>query len=419
MSPLHITYIVVLGACMLASGFISGSETAIIGIPRERVHQFADTERGRRLEELVTDYDSTLSTLLVANNFVNILGAAIATTLFIDLVGEDWGPWLSTLVVTAIILVVGEITPKSLAARYPERFSLAVAPTIHRMRVVLRPIARVFQSIARGLFRMLRIPIADSPGVTEDDIRAMAELGEEGGEIEAMEREIIHSLFELADRTVREVMTPRREVVTLTAPVAMVTIREAVTRTAHARFPVIENDLDELVGILYVKDVIRTNFDPSTDEIAAVIREPVYVPESKSILELLREMRERRWGFAVVTDEHGGVEGIVTIKDLIAELTGELQDEFDPGSPAVVQVSVRRWLVDGRLPLEDLQAAVGLEFPSGEYSTVGGLFLDVAGRIPEVADSIVVAGTQMTVLRMDRHRIDRLRVDLLQSRESG
>jgi putative hemolysin len=412
-SPLTITYIVVLGVCILASGFFSGSETAIIGIPRERVRQFEGSDRGRHLAELVGDYDSTLSTLLVANNFVNILGAAIATVLFIDLVGEDWGPWLSTLVVTATILVVGEITPKSLAARYPERFGLVVAPTIHRLRVVLRPVARVFQAIARGLFRILRIPLDDAPGVTEDDIRAMAELGEEGGEIEAMEREIIHSLFELADRTVREVMTPRREVVTLTAPVAMVSIREAVTRTAHSRFPIIESDLDELVGILYVKDVIRTTFDPSPADIAAVIREPVYVPESKSILELLREMRERRWGFAMVTDEHGGVEGIVTIKDLIAELTGELQDEYDPGSPAVVQVSVRRWLVDGRLPLEDLEEAIDIRFPSGEYSTVGGLFLDIAGRIPDVADSITVDGTLITVLRMDRHRIDRLRVDVL------
>ncbi|MEE8331772.1 MAG: hemolysin family protein [Acidimicrobiia bacterium] len=412
MSALQIAYVAVLGVCIVASGFFSGSETAIIGIPRERVRQLGDTERGRRLGELVADYDSTLSTLLIANNFVNIVIATLAAVLFIDLLGESWGPWLSTLAVTAVILVIGEITPKSLAARYPERYSLTVAPTIHRLRVVLRPLARIFQAIARGVFRLLRIPLNDAPVVTEDDIRAMAELGEEGGEIEAMEREIIHSLFELADRSVREVMTPRREVVTLSAPVTMDSIREAVTKTAHARFPVIDGGLDELVGILYVKDVIRTSFDPSSGDISSIIREPIYVPESKPILELLREMRERRWGFAVVTDEHGGVEGIVTVKDLIAELTGELQDEYDPGSPAVVQVAQRRWLVDGRLPLEDLAEAIGVAFPDGEYSTVGGLFLDVAGRIPEVADSINLDGTELTVLRMDRHRIDRLRVDV-------
>jgi putative hemolysin len=412
MSALHIAYLVVLAACILASGFFSGSETALIGIPRERVRQLGRSERGRHLEALVKDYDSTLSTLLVANNFVNILGAAIATTIFIDLVGEDWGPWVSTIAVTAVILVVGEITPKSLAARYPERYSLIVAPTIHRLRVFLRPIARVFQAVARGLFRLLRIPMEEGPQVTEEDIRAMAELGEEEGEIEMMEREIIHSLFELADRPVREIMTPRRDVVTLQAPLTMATIRAAVSRTAHARFPVIDGDLDELVGVLYVKDVIRAGFEPSPEQIARVIREPIYVPESKSILSLLREMRERRWGYAVVTDEHGGVEGIVTMKDLIAELTGELQDEYDPGSPAVVQVAKHRWLVDGRLPLEDLEQALGVDLPAGEYSTVGGLFLDVAGRIPDVADTVRVDGIELTVLRMDRHRIDRLRVDL-------
>ena len=412
MSVLQIVYLAVLGVCILGSGFFSGSETALVGIPRERVRQLGDSDRGSDLADLVADYDATLSTLLVANNFVNILGAAIATTLFIDLIGEDWGPWISTLVVTAVILVVGEITPKTLAARYPERYGLFVAPTIHRLRVVLRPIARVFQSVARGLFRLLRIPMEETAQVTEADIRAMAELGEEEGEIEEMEREIIHSLFELADRPVREVMTPRRDVVTLNNPLDMATIRAAVSRTAHARFPIIDGDLDHLVGVLYVKDLIRAGFDATPDEIATVVRDPVYVPESKSILALLREMRERRWGFAVVTDEHGGVEGIVSMKDLIAELTGELHDEYDPGSPTVVQVAQRRWLVDGRLPLEDLETDLGVELPEGEYSTVGGLFLDVAGRIPDVADSVTVRALELTVLRMDRHRIDRLRVDM-------
>ncbi len=412
MNALRVAYLVILGACFLASGFFSGSETALIGLPRERVPQLERTRRGRRVADLVADPDAMLSTLLVANNFVNIMAAAIATALFIDLAGEDWGPWLATLVVTAVILVVGEITPKSVAARYPVQFSLTVAPTIWTLSRLLRPLSGVFQGASRALFRLFRIPFGPAPQeITEDDIRTMALLGEEVGEIHAVEREIIHSLFHLADRPVREVMTPRPSVVTLTDPVTIGDVREAVAASAHSHFPVIKDDLDRLIGVLYVKDVVRRPFDPSPAEIHSLLREPVFVPESKPILELLQEMRQRRWGFAVVSDEHGGVEGVVTIKDLIAELTGELQDEYDPGTPAILQMGPNSWVTDGRVPIEDLAAALDRELPAGAYTTIGGLILDLAGRIPDEGDSVSHDGLMFTVLRMDRHRVDRIKVE--------
>ena len=210
MSPINIVYIAILAICAVGSGFFSGSETALIGIGRERVHQVSTLgRRGKRVAQLVADPERLLSTLLVANNLVNILGAAVATTLFISLIGEQWGPWVSTLVVTVVVLIVGEITPKTIAARYPERFSLAVAPTIWRLSLVLSPIARLFTAVTRGLLRLFRISNDDdSRGVTEADIKALAELSAAGGEIEAAEREIIDALFTLADRPVREVMTP-------------------------------------------------------------------------------------------------------------------------------------------------------------------------------------------------------------------
>lgn len=415
MNPTTIAYVAILAFCAIGSGFFSGSETALIGIGRERVHQVSNLgRRGKRVAQLVAEPERLLSTLLVANNLVNILGAAVATTLFISLVGTQWGPWLSTLVVTIVVLIVGEITPKTLAARYPERFSLAVAPTIWRLSLVLSPIARLFSAVTRGLLHVFRISTDDDyQGVTEADIKALAELSAAGGEIEAAEREIIDSLFTLADRPVRDVMTPRVDIVTLDNPVTMENVRAAVTNAAHSRFPVTGGDLDDLVGILYVKDVLRLNGDPSPTAIASLIRKPTFVPESTPILRVLQDMRARRFTLALILDEHGGVEGIVTIKDLVSELVGELQDEYDPGVPSVVQIGPDRWLADGRLPMDDLSETLEHAFPEGPYSTVGGLFLASAGHIPSDGHQLTVDHYRMLVMKMDRNRIDRIRIDKL------
>lgn len=413
MSPLNIAYTAILALCAVGSGFFSGSETALIGIGRERVHQVSTVgRRGRRVAQLVADPERLLSTLLVANNLVNILGAAVATTLFISLLGAKWGPWVATLSVTVVVLIVGEITPKTLAARYPERFSLAVAPTIWRLSLVLGPVARTFTAVTRGLLRLFRITDDnDNRGVTEADIKALAELSAAGGEIEAAEREIIESLFTLADRPVRDVMTPRVDIVTLGVPVTIDDVREAIANAAHSRFPVTGGGLDDLVGILYVKDVLRLKGDPSPAEIAALLRHPTYVPESTPILQVLQDMQTRRFTFALVLDEHGGIEGTVTIKDLVSELVGELQDEYDPGLPSIVQISPGNWMADGGLAIDDLADTVGHAFPEGPYSTVGGLFLAAAGHIPSDGHQLTIDSHRLVVMRMEKNRIDRIRIE--------
>jgi CBS domain containing-hemolysin-like protein len=413
MNVAYVAYLVILAFCTAASGFFSGSETAFIGISQERVHRLARTgRRGQRVEQLLADPERLLSTLLVANNLVNVLAAAVATTLFISLVGEQWGPWLATVAVTAVILVFGEITPKTVAARYPERFVLAVAPSIWQLSRVLAPVAHFFAAITRGLLRLLRIPIDRSSHlVTEEDIRALAELGHRGGEIEEAEREIIDALFDLADRPVREVMTPRLDMVTLTEPVSIDSVRDAVKATGHSRFPVTGEDQDDMRGILYVKDLFQQRHELEPEAIGALLRTPQYVPESATILATLQQMRRQRFAFGIVLDEHGGVEGLLTAKDLLAELVGELQDEYDPGIPTVVGIDERTWLADGRLSLEDLSEAIGLALPEGPYSTAAGLFMASSGKVPEEGEVVDLDRVRLVVLQMDRNRIDRMRVE--------
>ena len=406
-------YVGILAVCTALSGFFSGSETALIGISRERVHQLAALgHRGQRLEQLVSDPGRMLSTLLVANNTVNVLSATVATILFVSLIGETWGPWVSTGFMTALLLVFGEITPKTIAARYPEEFSLRVAGPIWKLSIVLAPIASFFSAITRAILKLLGIDSDNGVSrVTEDDIRALAELGHRGGHIEDAEREIIDAVFNLADRSVRDVMTPRLDIVTLSHPLSASAIRQAVAETGHSRFPVSPENLDELTGIVHVKDLLQ---HPDLDEqrdLSSLIRPPAYVPETMSILDTLEDMRARRNGMAVVVDEHGGVEGIVTIKDLVSELVGELQDEYDSGEPAAVTISTGLWIVDGRLDIEDLAETIDHELPEGPYSTVGGFIMTLFEKVPDEGDQITADGRRYTVMKMDRQRVDSIRVE--------
>jgi putative hemolysin len=408
-------YLGILAICTISSGFFSGSETALIGISRERVHMLAEESgAGRKLEQLISEPERMLSTLLVANNAVNVLSASVATLLFISLLGEAWGPWIATVVMTAVLLVFGEITPKTIAARHPEKFSLAVAPSIWNLSIVLAPVASFFTAITRGLLRLLRID-ADGAGdgVTDDDIRALARLGERGGHIEEAEREIIDALFHLDDRAVREVMTPRLSIVSLPTPLTAAAVREAVTETGHSRFPVSAGDLDDLVGIIAVKDLLLNPEYETAPNLDRLLRRPNYVPETMSVLDTLSEMRSKRYGMAVVVDEHGGVEGIVTIKDLVAELVGELQDEYDPGAPSLIQVGPKLWVADGMLDISVLGVEIDSHLGDGPYSTVGGFIMAMFGRIPEEGDVHESDDFRFTVTAMDRQRIDSVKVESL------
>jgi CBS domain containing-hemolysin-like protein len=408
-------YLGILAVCTVLSGFFSGSETALIGISRERVHLLAEeSSAGKKLEQLISEPERMLSTLLVANNAVNVLSASVATLLFISLLGDAWGPWIATVVMTAVLLVFGEITPKTIAARHPERFSLAVAPWIWNLSIFLAPIASFFTAITRGLLRLLRIDANGAgDGVTDDDIRALARLGERGGHIEEAEREIIDALFHLDDRAVREVMTPRLSIVSLPTPLTAAAVREAVTETGHSRFPVSAGDLDDLVGIIAVKDLLLNPEYETAPNLDRLLRRPNYVPETMSVLDTLSEMRSKRYGMAVVVDEHGGVEGIVTIKDLVAELVGELQDEYDPGAPSLIQLGPKLWVADGMLDISVLSSQIDTDLDDGPYSTVGGFIMAMFGRIPGEGDVYESDDFRFTVTAMDRQRIDSVKVESL------
>lgn len=228
----------------------------------------------------------------------------------------------------------------------------------------------------------------------------------EAVEPDKQEREILRALAALRETSVREVMTPRVDVVALAEPVTAEDVARAVKESGHSRFPVFHGDLDHLIGVLFVKDLFRMSDEPSPAAIARRLRKPFFLPEAKRVLEALGEMRGRRNAFGVVVDEHGGVEGVITVKDLVSELVGDLPDEFDrPEDALVSRVDVSRWLVDGACTLADFEDEIGLELPDGEYVTVGGFLLDRFGRIPEEGDTVLHDGWEFRIAEMERRRI--------------
>ncbi|MDH3307065.1 MAG: hemolysin family protein [Acidimicrobiia bacterium] len=402
-----------LGLCLIASGFLSGSETAVVAIPRERLARL-EGRRGGALLALASHPERTIGTILVANNFVNILAAALATILAVDLLGERWGTVVATFGLTAVVLVVGEITPKTLASRFPERYGLAVAPALWRASRFLNPVSRVFRSISNFILKLVGADVDDDRSVTEDDVKALALLGEQAGEIEQEERQLIEALFSATDRLIRDVMTPRVDVVSLHLPLDEPAIRRAVAETGHSRFPVLETrgDVDRLAGVLYVKDLLRTNTPLTAERTHRLLREPFFVPETAPLMAVLHEFRTRRIGIAVVLDEHGGIEGIVTAKDLVSELVGHVHDEYDPGAPAAAATGDGEWTADGSMTVDDLADTIGVELPEGPFTTTAGMFLFLFGDIPAEGDTVEVGRVRMTVADMDRRRIGRVRVSV-------
>lgn len=414
----QVVLVAILSVCLVLSGFLSGSETAVVAIPRERLDQLAALgPNGRRLSLLVAEREATIGAILLANNFVNILAAAVATLLATSLWGETRGTVLATIGMTVLVLIFGEITPKMLAARFPEQYGLTVASPLWTMKLVLSPISESFVWIGRLILKVVGVRRDSSASVTEEDVLALAALGVAEGGIDEDRSEIIESLFETADRPIREVMTPRVDVVYLTAPLHEVAIRKAVAESGYSRFPVVDESggLDDLLGVLYVKDMIRRPGSLSEEELRSLVREPHFVPESAQLLDVLRDFKSRRIGYAAVVDEHGGFEGLISAKDLVGEVMGDMSEHDDPNVPRVRKVYDNLWRADGRTPVEDIEDALGVDLPEGPYATLAGFLLAERGDMLEEGDKVGWEGIEFIVTEKDRNRIAQVRLRRLPS----
>ncbi len=414
MDPEATWQIIVLFLLLLGSAFFSASETALMTLSKIRIRHMVEEEvpGAERISRLVDNSGKLLGAILVGNNVVNIGASALATAVLIQIFG-DKGVGLATVGMTILILIVGEITPKTLAAQYSERVALTVAPAIALVIRILGPATTVMVSITNMIIRLFggRVNVRQ-PFITEEELRTMVNVGHEEGVLEGAEKKMIHNVFEFGDSRVKDVMTPRTDMVAIEVSSSYEEIIGVFREEQFSRIPVYEDTPDHVVGILTVKDLILYNYQGSESQfdIYQFLREPHFTYEFKPVAELLKELQHKRLGLAVVLDEYGGTAGIITMEDLVEEIVGEIRDEYDDHEQDIEVVRENEYILEGSTRIDELNELIGTHLESEDFDSIGGYVLGLFGRLPETHERIEADGITFVVEEVDKNRIESLRI---------
>lgn len=415
--------LIVLLVLLILSAFFSASETALTSIGRLKVRRLImEKIRGSKSLQYLTDNPSRmLSTILIGNNIVNICASVLAGGIVMrytaQLGSTGVAIGVATGAMTFIILVFGEITPKTVAIRNAEKISLFVAPIISTLEVVVRPVAYLLSFVSRPFIRFFggRIP-KKGPFITEKEIKMLVSIGEREGVIEEEEREMITSIFEFGDTTVREVMTPRPDMQCIEVKEPIENAIKTIQEGGHSRIPVYDGSMDNIIGVVYAKDFLKVMGEDLTKlNLRDFLRPPLIIPEGKKIDDLLHQMQSARTHVAIIVDEYGDTAGLVTLEDLIEEIVGEIYDEFEKKVKPVEKIDKNTTIIDARLSIKDINKLLKINLPEREeeYGTVSGFVFTLLGKIPAVGDSVRYGEFEISVERVHRRRITRLKITKL------
>ena len=404
--------------CIVLSAFFSATETAFSACNRVKLKTVEGPrkERAQIALSLLEKYDSLITTVLIGNNLVNIVATAIATLLFTTRIlpgKEDLATTIASIVMTVVILFVGEVGPKTLAKQQPEKFAMAVGPAIRVLMVILKPLDLLF-SLWRKLLSKLVKPEREENQI-EEELMTIIDEAQTEGDIEEDEGKLIRSAIEFNDQNASDIMTPRVDVTAIEDTATIEEAADLFRDTWFSRIPVYHEDLDHIVGILNEKDFYKKTHEGCT-EITEIMKEPVFAPASLAISNLLKLFRTSKTHLVILLDEFGGTDGIVTMEDVLEELVGEIYDEHDEISEEVVEQEDGSLIVDGSMQLEELMEKFGLE-NTYDADTVGGWAGEMLEKVPEVGDSFTLRGYQFTVMEMDGFRVTRMQVAKLPPEE--
>ena len=404
--------------CIALSAFFSATETAFSACNRVKLKTVEGPrkERAQIALSLLEKYDSLITTVLIGNNLVNIVATAIATLLFTTRIlpgKEDLATTIASIVMTVVILFVGEVGPKTLAKQQPEKYAMAVGPAIRVLMVILKPLDLLF-SLWRKLLSKLVKPEREENQI-EEELMTIIDEAQTEGDIEEDEGKLIRSAIEFNDQNASDIMTPRVDVTAIEDTATIEEAADLFRDTWFSRIPVYHEDLDHIVGILNEKDFYKKTHEGCT-EITKIMKEPVFAPASLAISNLLKLFRTSKTHLVILLDEFGGTDGIVTMEDVLEELVGEIYDEHDEISEEVVEQEDGSLIVDGNMQLEELMEKFGLE-NTYDADTVGGWAGEMLEKVPEVGDSFTLRGYQFTVMEMDGFRVTRMQVAKLPPEE--
>jgi putative hemolysin len=404
-------YAVLLVACIILSAFFSGSETAFISLQKIRLEHLVSTKvRGaKRVARMVERPEKFLSTVLLGNTFVNTATAALATALAI-VRWPEYGILISTAVTTVILLIFAETTPKTVAAHHNERFSLLAVRPLELISWLFTPFVFVLSWIASGLTSISGGEAVPRSLATADEIRNMITVGHREGTVEENEAKMLHKVFDFGDRPVREVTIPRPEVIAIEYNSPISEFLALYAESPISRFPVFQDNMDNVVGILSIKDVLMglAKGEITRESLVNDLVRPAYfTPETKLINELFAEMRDNNYRVAVVIDEFGGTEGIVSLSRLVEEIVGPVGDELAAAEKDYERINSYTFQVDGGMRIEEINSEMGLDLPeSDEYETIAGLILSLLGHIPKQGEQIRFKNVKMVITRMKSRKIE-------------
>ena len=413
MNPSDAGQIAALVILLILSAFFSASETSMMSLSKIRLRHLQE-ERVRHADtvgHLIEKPNRFLGAILVGNNLVNIAASAIATVLFTKHFGGS-GAIIATVVMTILILVFGEITPKSMAAAKSEQVSLKLAPLIVIVVKLFTPITFIIMSITNFFIRIVggKEQLNPQPFITEEELKTMVNVSREEGVIEGEEHTMIYNVFAFGDSQAKDVMTPRTDMIALNHEASYDDVVESFRNEQFSRIPVYQETTDNIIGVVHIKDLILNNVSRENFVLHDVMQEPYFTYEFKRTAELFEDMRQKHVPIAIVLDEYGGTAGVVTMEDLVEEIVGDIADEYDLADLEIEVIREDEYVVDGGTRIDLVNEMLGIKIESEDFDSIGGFILGELGGLPDEGEIIVVDGTTFKVEKIDKNRIDSLRV---------
>ncbi len=411
--------IVVVGILLALSAFFSSAETALTTVNKMKVRTLADAgdKRALTLMKVIDDPGKMLSAILVGNNIVNLSASSLMTALTIRVFGNK-AIGIATGVLTLLILVFGEISPKTVATLHAESIAMKYANYIYGLMLLMTPVIFVINQISMGFLFLLRVDPNKKPeAITEDELRTIVEVSHEEGVIESEEKKMINNVFDFGDSVAKDVMVPRIDMVFVDVDSTYEELLEVFRREKFTRIPVYEGTTDNVVGIINMKDLLLYD-QTKCFSIRDLLREPIYTYEYKNLAELMVEMRKTFNNIVIVLDEYGATAGMITLEDMLEEIVGEIRDEYDEDEEdEVLELSSDEYMVNGSAKLDDLNEHLGLKLKSEDYDSIGGLVIGLLDHLPEQGEEVDHGNLHLKVEQMDKNRIDKIRLRINEPEE--
>ncbi len=405
---------------LLLSAFFAGIESSFFSMDWLKIKRLASqgVKSAKIADKIRSKPKELVITFLIGNELVNITASAITSALVIKYLGEEY-LFLAVIIMTILILTFGEITPKTIGSYYPEKYALFAARPFYAFYIAVTPFRFVFMKIAEFFLKKLGLEMpVESHKLSEDDLLSIINIGTEKKIFTEEEKEIIESTLELHETTVSEIMTPRRDIFAIEKGLTVREVLEIIKDKDYSRIPVYEGNLDNIVGILHIKNIIFLKFEGKEEKIDRFLKKPYFVPEFTPLLNLMKKFEETKNHIAIVVDEHGTVVGLITFQDILEYIVGDIPEEFEPEEPYIKRVGKNKWEVSGKLEVELLEEDLGIKLPEDyEFDTVAGFILDYLKRFPTEGEEFEYENFKFKILKMESNRIISVLIEKLPEKE--